>query len=373
MTLLYFILGLSLLIFVHELGHFIFAKLFNVYVYEFSMFMGPVVYQKKIKETRYSIRLFPIGGYVAMAGEQNQQAAMYPSDEILPKNRTINGIKPWQKFIILAAGATFNLIFAIVLLIGYFYGSGVPESNNSIRIVENSILYQAGLRTGDKIIAIDSRLSSGLTFQDLDITTFQEITLSIEKTNPIATDFNAVGQTQCFDFKVQRNGQELEFNNVCRTFTRYDVNQDFEVTSIEPLLGIGQNTRMVNPIEAIQLATATTGQMSLLIYDALGSLFAPGGLDNVSGPVGMYYSAVSFADAGFLSFLFFISLISVNLGVINLLPFPALDGGQILILGIEQIIGRKLNPKIEGIINSIGFLILISFIILITIRDIFFR
>lgn len=373
MTFIYFILGLSLLIFVHELGHFIFAKLFNVYVYEFSMFMGPVVYQKKIKETRYSLRLFPIGGYVAMAGEQNQQAALYPSDEILPSERTVNGIKPWKKFLILVAGASFNLIFAVLLLIGYFYGSGMPDQTNRVRIIEDSILYQAGLRTNDKITSIESTLSSGTNYFDYDVTSFEEISKAISTTNPVATDFNAIGQSQCFNFEIERNSQSLTIDNVCRTFTRYDVNENFEVTAIEPLLGIGQATRMVNPFEAVQLAVATTGQMSLLIYNALGQLFTPGGLNNVSGPVGMYYSAVSFADAGLLAFIFFIALISVNLGVINLLPFPALDGGQILILGIEKIIGRKINPKLEGIINTIGFLILISFIILITIRDIFFR
>lgn len=373
MTLLYFILGLSLLIFVHELGHYIFAKLFNVYVYEFSMFMGPIVYQKRIKETRYSLRLFPIGGYVAMAGEQNQQAAMYPNEPSVEKNRTINGIKPWKKLIILAAGATFNLIFAILLLIGYYVGTGIPDQTNKIRVVEDSILYQAGLRTGDEVVALKSSLSTGINYSDLEISSFEEITTGISKTNPVATDFNAIGQTQCFEFEVIRDGQRLTFSNVCRTFTKYEVNENLEVTSIEPLIGLGQATRMVRPLESIQLATLTTGQMSLLIYNALGQLFTSEGLNNVSGPVGMYFAAVTFADAGFLSFLFFIALISVNLGVINLLPFPALDGGQILILGIEKVIGKKLDPKIEGIINTIGFLILISFIILITIRDIFFR
>lgn len=372
MTLVYFLLGLSLLIFVHELGHFIFAKLFNVYVYEFSMFMGPVLYQKKIKETRYSIRLFPIGGYVAMAGEQNQQAAMYPSDEVLPNERTIKGISAWKKFIILAAGATFNLVFAIFLLIGYFAGSGVAESSSVIRVANDSIFYENGLRSGDKITSIKSRLSSGATFQDLEVSNFEEIIFAIDATNPIPSDFNAIGQTQCFDISVIRNGEELSFDNVCRTFTKYEVNESLIVTSIEPLLGVGQSTRMVNPLEAVQLATTTTGQMSLLIYNSIGQLFQPGGLDNVSGPVGIYNSSVTFANEGFLAFIFFLSLISVNLGVINLLPFPALDGGQIVLLLIEKISRKKISPKVEGIINGIGFMILITFIILITIRDIFF-
>ena len=372
MTLVYFLLGLSLLIFVHELGHFIFAKMFNVYVYEFSMFMGPVIYQKKIGETRYSIRLLPIGGYVAMAGEQNQQAAMYPSPEVLPLDRTIKGIKPWKKFIILVAGASFNLLFAAVLLVGYFMGTGVAEAGPSIRVSDDSIFYQAGLRTGDVITSVSTSLTTGATYQDLEVKSFGEIINAIDATNPVATDFNAIGQTQCFDIEVTRNNQALTFNQVCRTFTRYDLDDNQVVTTIEPLLGIGQTTRSVNIIEATSLAAATTGQMSLLIYNSLGQLFAPGGLDNVSGPVGIYNSSVTFADQGFFAFLFFLSLISVNLGVVNLLPFPALDGGQITLLLVETISRRKISPKVEGIINGIGFTILISFIILITIRDIFF-
>jgi regulator of sigma E protease len=372
MTLVYFLLGLSLLIFVHELGHFIFAKMFNVYVYEFSMFMGPVLYQKKIGETRYSIRLLPIGGYVAMAGEQNQQAAMYPSPEVLPLERTIKGIKPWKKLIILAAGAGFNLIFAAVLLVGYFMGTGVAEAGPTIRVSDDSIFYQAGLRTGDVITSIESSLTSGATYQDLEVNSFAEVINAINATNPVATDFNAIGQSQCFNIKVLRDNQTESFNQVCRTFTRYDVNENQVVTTIEPLLGVGQASRNVNIIEASSLAASTTGQMSLLIYNSLGQLFAPGGLDNVSGPVGIYNSSVTFADQGFFAFLFFLSLISVNLGVVNLLPFPALDGGQITLLLVETISRRKISPKVEGIINGIGFTILISFIVLITIRDIFF-
>jgi regulator of sigma E protease len=372
MTIVYFLLGLSLLIFVHELGHFIFAKMFNVYVYEFSMFMGPVLYQKKIGETRYSIRLLPIGGYVAMAGEQNQQAAIYPSAEVLPLDRTIKGIKPWKKFFILAAGATFNLIFAAVLLVGYFMGTGVADSGSAIRVSDDSIFYQAGLQTGDVITSIESNLTSGAAYQDLDVSSFAQVINAINATNPVATDFNAIGQTQCFNIEVLRNNQVQTFNQVCRTFTRYDVNENQVVTNIEPLLGIGQATRSVNIVEASSLAAATTGQMSLLIYNSLGQLFAPGGLENVSGPVGIYNSSVTFADQGFFAFLFFLSLISVNLGVVNLLPFPALDGGQITLLLVETISRKKISPKVEGIINGIGFTILISFIILITIRDIFF-
>ena len=372
MTLVYFLLGLSLLIFVHELGHFIFAKMFNVYVYEFSMFMGPVLFQKKIGETRYSIRLLPIGGYVAMAGEQNQQAAMYPSTEVLPLDRTIKGIKPWKKFIILVAGATFNLIFAAVLLVGYFMGSGVAEAGPTIRVSDDSIFYQEGLRTGDVITSVVTNLTSGAVYQDLEVNSFAEIISAINATNPVATDFNAIGQTQCFNIEALRNSQPITFNQVCRTFTKYDVNENQVVTTIEPLLGIGQATRSVNIIEATTLAATTTGQMSLLIYNSIGQLFAPGGLDNVSGPVGMYNSAVTFADEGFFAFIFFLSLISVNLGIINLLPFPALDGGQITLLIAEKVSRKKISPKIEGIINGIGFMILISFIVLITIRDIFF-
>ncbi|MDD4584503.1 MAG: site-2 protease family protein, partial [Bacilli bacterium] len=189
MTLIWFILGLSVLIFIHELGHFTFAKLFGVYVYEFSLFMGPKLLQRKGKETKYTLRLLPIGGYCSMAGEQDQQSQRndeeVDKDKInVPFERTINGVSWWKKFVILAAGATFNIILCFFLLVIVFAGSGVANSNPNIRVVEDSILEQAGLQTGDLVTSITGRLSDGTEYTLNNITDFSQISEVIDKTNP---------------------------------------------------------------------------------------------------------------------------------------------------------------------------------------------
>lgn len=380
MTLIWFILGLSVLIFIHELGHFTFAKLFGVYVYEFSLFMGPKLLQRKGKETKYTLRLLPIGGYCSMAGEQDQQSQRndeeVDKDKInVPFERTINGVSWWKKFVILAAGATFNIILCFFLLVIVFAGSGVANSNPNIRVVEDSILEQAGLQTGDLVTSITGRLSDGTEYTLNNITDFSQISEVIDKTNPKPDEINAVGMTQCLDFEILRNNEVISYNNVCRTFTTFEVsssNDELVISKMEPIFGLGQTTRDATFNEVITSAWNTEKQMATLIFDALGTLFTKDGLSNVSGPVGMYESAVSFAKDGFLSFLLFLAMISVNLGIINLLPLPALDGGRLLVMIVEKIARRKLNPKVETIINAVGFIFLIGFIILITIKDIFF-
>ncbi|MDD4584883.1 MAG: M50 family metallopeptidase, partial [Bacilli bacterium] len=244
-----------------------------------------------------------------------------------------------------------------------------------LRVVEDSILEQAGLQTGDLVTSITGRLSDGTEYTLNNITDFSQISEVIDKTNPKPDEINAVGMTQCLDFEILRNNEEISYNNVCRTFTTFEVsssNDELVISKMEPIFGLGQTTRDATFNEVITSAWNTEKQMATLIFDALGTLFTKDGLSNVSGPVGMYESAVSFAKDGFLSFLLFLAMISVNLGIINLLPLPALDGGRLLVMIVEKIARRKLNPKVEAIINAVGFIFLIGFIILITIKDIFF-
>ncbi len=387
MTLLWFILGLSLLIFIHELGHFTFAKIFNVYVYEFSLFMGPKIFQIKGKETKYTLRCLPIGGYCSMAGEQDaqgqrnekelsedNQVISEPQIEI-PAERTINGVAWWKKFIILFAGAGFNIILCFLLLVTYYAGVGKVDPSSTIKVVSDSIFETSGVQSGDKIIAMTGSLDDGTTYTLEEIDNYAQISDLLSKTNPSVEAINPLGMTQCLSFTVMRDGQEINFDNICRTFTKYTVvdNQGtLTVNEIEPLFGFGQQTTKASFQEVISGAATTEVEMAGLIYRALGGMFQKGGLSNVSGVVGMYESAVVFANQGFFAFLFYLAMISVNLGIINLLPFPALDGGRLLFMIIEKISGRKISPKVENIVNGAGFVILITFILFITIKDIFF-
>ena len=158
-NLLLFLIALSLLIFIHEFGHFLFAKIFNVYCMEFSLGMGPAIFSKKFKkdpETTYSLRSLPIGGYVAMAGEIEGDEK--EKELNIPYHRTINGIKAWKRAIVVVAGVTFNFIFALILIAIYIFASGVSSNDNRITIQKDSIAYNAGLRSGDKIVSVTSNI-----------------------------------------------------------------------------------------------------------------------------------------------------------------------------------------------------------------------
>ena len=149
-----FVIALSILILIHELGHFFFAKLFKVYCYEFSLGMGPVLVQRERKndETKYSIRAFPIGGYVAMAGESTEE------DNSVPFERTINGVASWKKMIIVIAGVMMNFILAFILFVGIFLSIGTPSNKYKLQVTNDGIAYEAGLRTGDIINNISSMI-----------------------------------------------------------------------------------------------------------------------------------------------------------------------------------------------------------------------
>ena len=370
LTIIYFLIALSILIFVHELGHFLFAKKFNVYCHEFALFMGPKLYSKKIGETTYSIRSIPIGGYVAMAGEQDAQAKEYFGVEV-PYERTINGITKGKKAIILAAGAAFNIVFSFLLFVVFFLGIGVAQQGPYLRISNDSLFAQAGLQTGDKIISMTSRVEGEGDPYTIEISEYSHISMVISATIP-----DAVGKTQSLDIVYERNGVTQPAVSVSRVITVLEeTTQDDQriITKVEPLFGISATTRNVGLGESIVLAAQTELEMSTLIFGALFKLITTKeGIENVSGPIGMVAAANQFAAQGFYSFLFFVALISVNLGIFNLLPFPALDGGRLIIVGAEAITKKKVNPKFEAALNGVGFLLLIGLLIVVTIKDILF-
>lgn len=370
LTIIYFLISLSLLVFVHELGHFLFAKKFNVYCHEFSLFMGPKLYSKKIGETTYALRSIPIGGFVSMAGEQDDQSKEYFGVEV-PYERTINGISKGKKAIIMVAGASFNIIFSFFLLMIFFLGNGVAQKGPYLRVSQDSIFAAAGMQTGDKITAMTGRIEGEGSPYTITVDSYEDITIIINNTIP-----NSVGKTQSLDIVFERNGVVQPSVTISRLITTLEeTTQDAErvVTKVEPLFGISTTTRKVGLGDSIALAAKTEVEMSTLIFGALAKLVTTKeGIQNVSGPIGMVAAANQFAAQGFYSFLFFVALIGVNLGIFNLLPFPALDGGRLLILGVEAVTKKKVNPKTEAVINSVGFLLLIGLLIVVTIKDIFF-
>ena len=380
MNLILFVISLSLLIFVHEFGHFIFAKMFNVYCLEFSIGMGPSIVSKKLRkdpETTYSIRCLPIGGYVSMAGEDSE------NDEIkkleIPYQRTINGINPWKRAIITIAGVTFNFIFAIILLAIFSFGNGVPTNDNKVEIVENSIASDAGLSSGDKIVSVEDiiikNLNNGETIYSdcdkekcstdnfsyfkayLDSDILKTTTEEYLKTHP-----NATIQQQIHISFLHGNETITKTVPLTRVYNN-------EANSF-PLLGINETTRIPGFFEGIGLTFERFGQIIVLMGQAIASLFTKEGFNNLGGVVSMYQMSEYTASQGFFSYIWYLAIISINLGFFNLLPIPALDGARFYISLAEGATKKKLNPKIEGYLNLIGLVLLFGLMILVTVKDI---
>ena len=345
MNLLYILLALlafGVMIFLHECGHFLTARLFGVTVKEFSMGMGPclVSYTAKKSGTVYKLCAFPIGGYVSMAGEDEE------SDD-----PNALGKKPaWQRLIIMATGGLVNLLFGfLVMLLCVALVSGSSLTTPKIasfptredgRVTKS---YAAGLREGDVILSVDGRqIHIG---GELD---YEIMRRGIEPVTLV----------------VLRDGRELIFKDF--SFPTYEENdqllggRDFYLATEEGSLGAVLR-------HAFYRSTMTVRMVWESLFDLITGRF---GLEAVSGPVGVTGAMVETAKTGIENFLYLVAVISLNLGVVNLFPLPALDGGRILFLLISMAIRRPIPEKVEGIVHFVGILLLFSLMILITGKDI---
>ena len=331
MTIIYFILVLSITIFVHELGHFVFAKKAGIYVYEFCIGMGPRIFKFKRKndETEYGIRLFPIGGFCSMAGESVEV------DENVPKEKNMQNKTWFQRFLTVVAGVMFNFIFAIIILfiVGLFAGNPetkpiVSGSNNELLVKGDVITKVNGVKVNDQDrLLIEYQVNYGKT---LDL----EVLRGEEKINVSITPTKVDENTYQYGFSLDNTINKGFFEAIKYAFTKF-----------------------------ISLIT----QMFLIIgYLFTGKL----SLSNLSGPVGIYNIVGESAKAGFINVVYLIGYLCVNVGFINLLPLPAFDGGIILFLIIEKIKGSPVNPKIENIIHSVGLILLLILMVAITYNDI---
>lgn len=378
MNILLFILSLSLLIFIHEFGHFIFAKMFNVYCLEFSIGMGPAIISKKLKkdsETTYSLRWLPIGGYVSMAGENTDNEEEKELE--IPYQRTINGVNPWKRALITVAGVAFNFVFALILIAIYIFGNGVSTNDNTIVISSNSLASNSTLSSGDKIVALKDivvKADEEIIYQDCvdnrcntlyfnDFYVYLNNNELLDKVNThLETNSNA-NISQEITIIYTHKGTTSELSTILK---RDYNNQD---KSFE-LLGISEATRVPNFFEGIGLTFKTFGKIIVLMFQAIGSLFTPEGFNSLGGVISMYETSKTSASAGLLSYIWYVAIISVNLGFFNLLPIPALDGARFYISIFEGITKKKINPKVEGYMNLCGLILLFSLMIVVTIKDI---
>ncbi len=351
-TLILFIIVLSLLVFVHELGHFVMARLMGMKVEEFGFGFPPRLWGVKRGETIYSINWIPLGGFVKIKGESGEQA--HEHDSFASK-------KAWQRFVVLIAGVAMNLVLAAVLFsIGYMAGlpSVIDESLPSsarvesqeitvMQVVEGSPAAQAGVVVGDVIASLDG----------------QVVTSDAE-----ARDYFAAHAADGVAVLVQKSDE---------SYTTYSLTSEYLESVDTTGVGIAFiSTGLVSYpfFSAIGQGVYTTYQFTLEILKAFGGLIRDLVLSqeigvDLSGPVGIAVMTGQVAAMGIVYLLQFTAVLSINLAIINVLPFPALDGGRILFLAIEKIRGRAVNQKIEVAVHNLGFMFLMVLVVLVTYKD----
>ena len=341
LSIIWFVLILGSIVAIHEFGHFIFAKLANIYVYEFSIGMGKKIFGKKRKngETEFCVRVFPLGGYVMIAGEDVE-------DKKISKDRQMCNKNFIQRFLVLFAGPFNNFLFAffILLISAFIYGS-VSTKPYIGEVVEGYPAYTAGIESGDLVISLDGER----------INNWDRALIKLQ--------LNA-GETVVFKVK-KANGdiKEYEVNPVKEVDDDGNESYKFGIaTRYEKEYGF---------FKSIKYAFNKTISLFGSMFDTLKYLFTGRvGVNQLSGPVGIYSIIDSQSKEGLEAVLYLVAYLSINIGIINLLPFPAFDGGRILFLLIEKIFRKPVSKKVENIIHSIGFMLIIALLIYVTFNDI---
>jgi regulator of sigma E protease len=356
LTIIVFILILGLLVFVHELGHFISAKRAGVKVEEFGFGFPPRIFAFTKGETTYSLNAIPVGGFVKIFGEDN--------DENRGTSQRAFYNKPiWQRAIILVMGVVMNLLIAGILL-SIVHGIGIPSAvdagqeanykNVQIQIVEiakNSPAEKAGIKMGDAIIA----LSFGT-----EKTAIKEID-EVQK-------FIAFHSGQEITMEIKRGNEALSKSLTPRVDPPKDEGALGIAMSKTGLMSYPWYTAILKGFEATGRLFIT---MITLFYQLIKTLILKGTMiGEVAGPVGIVVLTGQMVKLGLVYILQFAAILSINLALINILPFPALDGGRLLFLLIEKIKGKPIKFKTERVANTLGFAILIGLMLIVTLRDV---
>ena len=339
-TVLIAVLVFGGLIFIHEFGHYIFARIFKVTIEEFAIGMGPrlVWYTSKKTNITYSLRMIPIGGFVAMVGEEGESSDPNSFDK-----------KPsWQRFIITVAGAAVNITagfiaMAILTSMIYLYGTQVRDFYTPEEIGSEISSQDSGLMVGDKIVKVNGK--------KVDI--YDELSYEIMRNgnNPV-------------DLTVIRDGEVIVLEDVVFPIDKAS-GQEFGVLDIKPF---AVDRKLGNIIKFSWEKSILIVRMCWeSIIDLIRGRYS---LEAVSGPVGISGAIGDAAKKGPLNLLYLVSMISINLGVMNLLPIPALDGGRMIFILIEMISRRRLPKKIEDTINAVGLFVLLGLSFVIMIKDV---
>ena len=310
---------------IHEFGHFITAKLNGIRVNEFAIGFGPKLFKKKVGETTYSVRLIPFGGFCEMEGEDGESE----------DPRAFGKAKAWRRFLVVAAGAVFNLILGYLLCVGYVSSHELYATTQISAFTESATSCDYGLQIGDKIVKADGR--SVYTVSDLSY-------------------MFGISEDGAMDFVVERDGERVEVNDVRFAMEEYEdgnryISLDFRV--------YGEKRTVLSVLKNAAKTEISLGRVVLM------SLW-----DMISGPVGITVAISDVARQSLTNLIYLVGLISVNLGIFNLLPLPALDGGRLMFILYEMIRKKPVPVKYEGWIHAAGFILLMLFAVFIFINDI---
>lgn len=369
LTLIYFILVLGVTVFIHEFGHFLFAKKAGIYCYEFSLGMGPVLFKfnRKNDETTYCIRLFPIGGFVQMAGEA------VDLDENIPEEKRMQS-KTWlQRFLTISAGVIFNFLLALIIFFTVGMINGTDDQKAYVGSIVNDFnVGSTNLQLGDEILKINdkSSWSRNKALLLLMVTDNKDIKLEVKhmdgtketiivKPTPVKEVLDENGNLTGYEVSQEENDD---------TTYKYGISiasqkTSKKVTSVKDFI-----SNIYNGI--IYSFTCFASLVDQMFYTILYLCTGKISLSNLSGPVGIYQVVGESAKYGFINVVYLIGYICVNVGFINLLPLPAFDGGRLLFMVIEAIRKKPVSPKVENIIHAVGLVLLMILMVVITFNDI---
>lgn len=326
LTILSFIFVFGIIVIAHELGHFVTARLNGIQIHEFSIGMGPVIFKKQGPETLYALRLLPIGGFVKMEGE----------DEVSTDPRSFSNKKPYQRLMVLSAGAMMNFLLAFVLLLIIMMSMGFP-SNRIEAVFPMDPAEQAGILPGDRIISIDNEA----------IDTWDAVIQGIH----------------------QSEGRPIQVE-----VERGEATLIYEVTPVRGQDGSYKIGIQTQHEKRIDQSIATAWYQFKTFFTDIFKFFTQIGSSEVQGelvgPVGIVNIIGEASRMGIWTLLFLAAYISINLGIFNLLPFPALDGGRIVFVFIEMIKGKPIDREKEGFVHFVGIVILLSLMVFLVFRDI---
>ena len=338
---------LGVLIFVHEFGHFLFAKILGVGVEKFSLGFGPRIVGKKIGMTDYRVSAIPLGGYVKMVGEAPDSEL---DESMIPLSFSHKSVS--RRGLIVLAGPAFNFLLSVAIFYGFFQVSGLPIMKPEVGSVQEGMpAHEAGVRAGDRVVSVDGE----------SVTHWDEMAGRIKQRGD-----------HPLEFELLRDGTRIALTIVPEKVPSQNL---FGETVDKYVIGITASgeydIRRLNPIECLVEGTVQTWKIAELTIVAVGKILT-GTLSakTIGGPIMIAQMAGEHAKAGMTNFIFFMALLSVNLGIINLLPIPVLDGGHLMFFAVEAITRRPVNLKMREVAQQIGMFVLILLMVFVFYNDI---